>query len=479
MSRLSIPSSGISRLPGLALMAMACLLLLITPAAAQLAVKDLPAPKVTSFKLDNGMDIVVIEDHRAPVVTHMVWYRVGAADEPHGQSGIAHYLEHLMFKGTDDIAPGQFSKIIAAQGGVDNAFTSLDYTAYFQRIAADKLEMVMRMEADRMRDLRLTPKLAKPELAVVLEERSQRTDNSPEGQFYEQLSAALFMNHGYGVPVIGWRREIEKLDAKAALDFYKRFYAPDNAVLVVAGDVDPKDVLRLAKVHYGPLKAAGVKAFVRPQEPPHRAARRISMSDPKVRQPFVMRQYLVPSYVTAKPGEAEALSVATDILGGGFTARLSQRLVVQGKIALSAGAYYTGFTRDKTTLTVYVVPRPGVSLAEAEKRLDAVIAELIKEGPTEDELRRTKTSVIAASIYRLDSQASMARVYGAAITIGLKAEDIATWPARIDAVTAKDVQAALASLRIEASVTGWLSKTAVSPLGDAAKKAAEKKGAAK
>ena len=383
-----------------------------------------------------------------------------------------------MFKGTDDIKPGQFSKIIAAHGGQDNAFTSLDYTAYFQRIAADKLEMVIKMEADRMRDLRLTPKHADPERDVVLEERSQRTDNRPEGQFYEQLAAGLFMNHGYGVPVIGWRREIEKLDAKKAIDFYKRFYAPDNAVLVVAGDVKPENVLRLAKLHFGPLKPSGVKAYERPQEPPHRAARRIAMHDPKVRQPFVMRQYLVPSYLTAKPGEAEALSVAADILGGGFTARFSQKLVVKDKVALSAGAYYTGFTRDKTTFTVYIVPRPGVSLAEAEKRMDAVIAELIKEGPTEDELRRTKTSVISGAIYRLDSQSSMARMYGMAITLGLKADDVAKWPARIDAVKAEDVKAALASLRIEASVTGWLSRKP-EPIFGAAAKPGDKKGAAK
>ena len=443
-----------------ALWAAASALLLVaafaTQSAAQISAANLPSPKVTTYKLDNGMDVVVIEDHRAPVVTHMVWYRVGSADEPYGKSGIAHYLEHLMFKGTDDIPPGQFSKIIAANGGVDNAFTSLDYTAYHQRIAADLLPLVMEMEADRMRDLQLTAELALPERDVILEERSQRTDNSPEGQFYEQLSAALYMNHGYGVPVIGWRREMEQLTLDDALEFYRRFYAPDNAILVVAGDVQPEEVKALAEQYYGPLEPSGVVAYMRPQEPPHRAARRVTMTDPKVRQPFVMRTYLAPSYVTAEPGEAEALDLAADILGGGFTARLTKRLVIEEKIALSAGSYYSGTARDTTSFTVYVVPKPGVSLADAEARMDAVIAELIETGPSAEELSRAKTSMISAAIYQLDSQSSMARTYGAAITIGLTAEDVAQWPARIDAVTAEQVVEALKSLRIEASATGWL-----------------------
>ena len=211
------------------------------------------AAEVTTFKLDNGMDIVVLEDHRAPVVVHMVWYRVGAADEPPGKSGIAHFLEHLLFKGTDDLEAGELSAIVARNGGSDNAVTSWDYTAYFQRIAADRLELMMEMEADRMRDLRMTPQDVATERQVVLEERGQRVDSEPNALFREQRNAAQYLNHPYGIPVIGWRHEMEQLNRDDAFSFYRRYYAPNNAILVVAGDVLPDDVLALAKKYYGPL----------------------------------------------------------------------------------------------------------------------------------------------------------------------------------------------------------------------------------
>ena len=232
------------------------------------------APRVSTFSLENGMEAVVIEDNRAPVVTHMVWYRAGAADEPPGKSGIAHLLEHMMFKGTDEIPEGAFSKIIAENGGRDNAFTSLDYTGYFQNIASDRLDLVMKMEADRMTDLRITEELLAPERDVVLEERNQRTENDPGSLFGEQLDAAMYQNHPYGIPVVGWKSEIEGLTLKDALDFYDRWYAPDNAILVVAGDVSVDEVKRLAEIYYGPIPARGIAQRVRPAEPPHRAARR-------------------------------------------------------------------------------------------------------------------------------------------------------------------------------------------------------------
>jgi zinc protease len=226
------------------LRAAAVLLFVSSPALAE---------KVTDFTLPNGLQVVVIEDHRAPVVVHMVWYRVGAADEPPGHSGIAHFLEHLMFKGTDDVPPGKFSEIVQAQGGNDNAFTSWDYTAYFQRVAADRLDLVMKLEADRMRDLRLLENDVTTERAVILEERTTRTDSDPAALFAEQTQAAQYLNHPYGIPIIGWRHEIEQLDRDDALAFYSRYYAPNNAVLVVAGDVKPDEVKRLADLHYGPL----------------------------------------------------------------------------------------------------------------------------------------------------------------------------------------------------------------------------------
>ncbi len=245
------------------------------------------AEEVTHFTLDNGMEAVVIEDHRAPVVVQMVWYRAGAADEMRGKSGIAHYLEHLMFKGTDEMAPGEFSKTVTANGGSDNAFTSYDYTAYYQRIASDRLELVMKMEADRMRDLVISPDDWKTEREVILEERNQRIDSDPAALFSEQRSAAQYLNHPYGTPVIGWRHEMETLTREDALKWYHDNYAPNNAVLVVAGDVTPAEVERLAKEYYGPLAPSDAIPPKRQRvtEPPQLAERRLSMADPRVSRP--------------------------------------------------------------------------------------------------------------------------------------------------------------------------------------------------
>lgn len=430
-------------------------------------------PAVTTFTLDNGMEAVVIQDRRAPVVTHMVWYRVGSADEPRGDSGIAHFLEHLMFKGTDEIPPGRFSKIIAENGGQDNAFTSYDYTAYFQRIARDRLEMVMRMEADRMVDLRLSQEDVDTERDVVLEERSSRTDNNPQSLFYEQFNAALYLNHPYGTPVIGWRSEIEQLTREDALAHYKRYYAPDNAILVVAGDVTPDEVRSLAETHYGPLKPSGAPADPRPQEPPQLAERRIAMADAKVRQPFVTRAYLAPSYTTGGHGEAPALTVLGEILGGGAAGRLHRELVSSdAPTALDAGAYYRGSSRDVGSFTVYGVPRPEATLAQVEAEIDAVLARMAAEGPTEEELRRAKMVLVSSRIYRQDSQAGMARLYGSALAVGLTVDDVRRWPETIEAVTPDQVRAAAAGLRREASVTGMLTAPAPDADGDAQTEAA-------
>ncbi|NJM83889.1 MAG: insulinase family protein, partial [Tabrizicola sp.] len=234
-----------------------------------LAVPAFADETVTNFQLENGLDVVVIEDHRAPVVVNMIWYRVGAADEPAGHSGIAHFLEHLMFKGTDKVAPGAFSATVEAQGGDDNAFTSWDYTAYFQRVAADRLDLMMEMEADRMRNLRLLEEDVLTERQVILEERSQRTDSSPGSLLSEQMRAAQYLSSPYGVPIIGWRHEMAQLSREDALEYYERFYAPNNAILIVAGDVDPEEVRKLAEAHYGPLApSAGISPRLRPQEPP-------------------------------------------------------------------------------------------------------------------------------------------------------------------------------------------------------------------
>ncbi|MHA1528650.1 MAG: M16 family metallopeptidase [Alphaproteobacteria bacterium] len=417
-------------------------------------------PKVSDFRLENGMEVVVIEDHRAPVVTHMVWYRVGSADEPWGRSGIAHFFEHLMFKATGKFGDGAFSKIVAANGGMDNAFTSYDYTAYFQRIAADRLGLVMSMEADRMRNLVLTDEVIATERNVILEERNQRTDNSPQGLFAEQMSAALFMNHPYGVPVIGWRHEIEQLNLADAQAFYDRYYAPDNAILVVAGDVTPAAVRTLAQTHYGPLQPSGRPPEARPQEPPQLASRHMEMSDGRVRQPFVRRIYMVPSYDPANPREAAALSILSDVLGDAITSRLAQALELDQKVAIDTGAHYSPARRDRSDFGIYGVPAQGQDLATIEAAMDAVLAEMAANGPTAEELARAKRLSRAARIFAQDSMSSQARRYGGALAIGQTVADVRNWPAVMEAVTAEDVRRVASEyLVLEHSVTGWMMRT--------------------
>jgi len=418
------------------------------------------APPVTSFTLDNGLRAVVIEDHRAPVVTHMVWYPVGAADEPWGHSGIAHFLEHLMFKGTDEIPEGAFSKIVAANGGQDNAFTSYDYTAYFQRIAADRLETVMKMEADRMVDLLLSEEAVRTERDVILEERNQRTDNSPQALFSEQMNATLFRNHPYALPVIGWRHEIELHNRETALKFYERYYSPDNAVLIVAGDVTPEEVRDLAARHYGPLEPSNYPPEARPQEPPQRAPRRIVMDDPQVRQPYVMRMYQVPTRGTGDTETAAALQVLSQILGDGITSRFAEKLERADKTAISTGAWYSAARRDAASFTIYGVPTAGTELETVESGLDDVLADMASEGPTAEELARVKRLNKASLIYGQDSQTGLANRYGRALSIGLSLDDVAAWPDAIQAVTAEDVKRVAADLLTpERSVTGWLRRS--------------------
>ena len=413
---------------------------------------------VTAFTLDNGMDVVVIEDIRAPVITHMVWYRIGSADEPQGVSGIAHFLEHLMFKGTDEIPDGAFSKIIAENGGRDNAFTSWDYTGYFQNIAADRLELVMKMEADRMVDVVITEDHVRTEREVIIEERNSRTDNSPDALFSEQMRATLFMNHRYGVPIIGWRREMEQLSLQDALSFYERYYAPDNAILVVAGDASPEKVRALAEKYYGPIAPQNRPPEARPQEPPHLAPRRLSMADPRVRQDYVVRSYLVPSYDPQDPTVSAALSLLSDILGDGLTSRFGQTMQLQLKSAINTGSWYSAQARDATSFSIYAVPAPGISLETVEEQLDAELAKMAESGPTAEELTRAKRVQRASRIFAQDSVSSLARLYGAALSMGFSVEDVQGWPAVVEAVTAEDVMNAARLLKMERSVTGYLQR---------------------
>lgn len=417
------------------------------------------AAEVSHYELENGMEVVVLEDHRAPVVAHTVWYKIGAADEPMGKSGIAHFLEHLMFKGTDDLAAGELSETVTRNGGSDNAFTSWDYTAYYQRVAADRLGLMMQMEADRMRDLEMTEDDVKTERQVILEERNQRIDNDPGALFREQTRAAQYLNHPYGIPIIGWRQEMEQLSRDDAFNFYHRYYAPNNAILVVAGDVDPDEVYKLAQEWYGPLEPTpGLGERVRPQEPPQLAERRMAMTDARVAQPTVMRSYLAPERDPGDQTKAAALEILASLLGGNSTTSyLARKLTFEDQTAIYAGAYYDGASIDDTTFGLVIVPSPGVPMQEAEDALDAAVAQFIADGIDLDQFERLKTKLRANLIYAEDDVEGQARRYGEELALGLSLEDIEAWPDILQAVTPEDVMAAAHEVfDRRRAVTGWL-----------------------
>lgn len=416
------------------------------------------ANMIEDFKLDNGLEIVVIPDRRAPVVTHMIWYKVGSADEAPGKSGIAHFFEHLMFKGTKNEPAGAFSTAVAEIGGSENAFTSYDYTAYFQQVAPEALETMMRFEADRMRNLILTDEVIGPERDVVLEERRMRVDNQPSALLGEDIQATLFQNHPYRIPVIGWEQEIEALNRTDALAFYDAFYAPNNAVLIVAGDVDAKEVRRLAEETYGKIPAGRpLPPRIRPQEPAQNAERTATLKDPRITVPNYQRAWVVPSYADKKKGEAEALDLLAEIIGGGARSRLYQALVVEQGVATSVGAYYQGTAVDPNNFMIYGTPGAGKQIADLQTAIDAEIARLARDGVDAKELEQAKNRFVRSMIFARDNQSGMARIYGSALATGETVKDVEDWPDRIRAVTAEQVQRAAADyLNEKPSVRGYL-----------------------
>ena len=405
---------------------------------------SLRAGGVTTFELDNGLEAVVIEDHRAPVVVHMVWYRVGAADEPPGKSGIAHFLEHLMFKATDELASGELSDVVSRNGGSDNAFTSYDYTSYVQRIAADRLDLVMGMEASRMDGLALVEEDISTERDVVIEERQQRIDSDPGTLFGEQIYAAAFLNHPYGVPVIGWKHEAEALTLEDAVSFYREHYGPNNAILVVAGDVDPDEVRVLAERHYGIIPPnPNVRMRNRPSEPPQLAERRLSFSDPRIGNDYMTRVYLVPERDPGDQQEAAALAMLAQVLGGSSTtSALARKLQFEDPKAVYTSAWYRERALDDTIFGLAIVPVEGVSLEEAESLLDEAVAEFMEEGVDAEELARIKTRIRASEIYARDDISNLARLYGAGLTAGLSIEDVDAWPSILQEVSEEDILSA-------------------------------------
>ena len=420
---------------------------------------------VSHFTLSNGLEVVVVPDHRTPVVTHMVWYKVGSADETAGKSGLAHFLEHLMFKGTKKNPLGRYSQTVATLGGQENAFTTDDYTTFYQRIPRQRLKTLMEFESDRMTGLVLTDEVVKPELQVVLEEQNMRVANNPGARLAEQVEAALYLNHPYGRPVIGWRHEIEKLDREGALAFYRRFYTPNNAVLVVAGDVTAEEVKTLAEATYGRVeRVVEIAPRDRPKEPVQEAARTVTLADPRVTQPSLRRAYLAPSAHTAAAGESEALDVLSSLLGSGSNSRLYQALVIDQDIALNVGAGYDGTALDYSPFQVSVTPKPGTTLPQIEAAMDAVLAEVIEKGVTAEELERCKNGLIASTVYAQDNQTTLARWFGAALATGLTVEQVQSWPDRVRQVTADSVRAAARRyLDKRRSVTGYLIRDTARP----------------
>jgi zinc protease len=402
-------------------------------------------PGIAQFALPNGMQVVVIQDHRAPVVTQMVWFKVGAMDDPQGLSGLAHFFEHMMFRGTRAVPGDQFARQLARNGGEDNAFTTQDYTAFYEQIARDRLKLAMDLEADRMANLDLSDSNVNTERDVVLEERRMRTDNSPQALAGEQVDAALFLSHPYGRPVIGWPNEIRRIGRIEAQDFYNHHYAPNNAILVIDGDVTPDEVRTLAGTTFGHVPARPLVPRVECAQPARLGAARLDISDPQAKVALFSRDYRVTSYAEASPGKAEALEVLAALLGGDANAVLYRKLVVDWKLATDAGASFDGDSRDDGKFSVYAVPAQGVSLETLERAVDGLIAQFAANPPPPADLARVKTQLVASAVYQRDSQYSMASAYGQALAIGLTVSDVQTWPQRIAAVTAQNVRDAAAS----------------------------------
>ena len=400
----------------------------------------------SSFTLANGLQVVVVPNRLAPVVSQMVWYKVGAADEVRGKNGLAHYLEHLMFRGTEDIPAGEFSKIIAGQGGQDNAFTSYDYTAYFEEVASNRLSMIMQMEADRMHNLRITPETAAPELHVVLDERQQRTDNSPEGRFIEKLDSQFMPHYAYGRPVIGWKREIEKLSVSDAQKFYEKHYAPNNAVVVISGDVKVEDVMRLAAATYGRVPKRDVPPRGNPGTAPQAKARDFTKVDAGVEQTQIVWRFVAPSYATQKNGEAYAYEVLAAALDDGEVGALYKKLVTELGVASGVEASYDPDARGETSFSIEGSPRPGQSYIRLEQALRNFVRDEAQAGLDPATVEKAKQRLQRAAVFAREGLMMPGYAFGMALTTGHGVSDVEAWPDRINAVSVDQVNAALRDL---------------------------------
>ena len=408
---------------------------------------------VHTFMLDNGLKILVQPDHRSPVAVSQIWYKVGGSYEYAGITGVSHALEHMMFKGTTNLKPGEFSEIIAANGGSENAFTGKDYTAYFQRIASDRLELCLKNEADRMRNLQLNEAEFKKEIEVIKEERRTRTDDSPTSLTYEQFNAAAFVNSSYQQPIIGWMDDLDNMQLKDLSQWYQTWYAPNNATLVVAGDVDPQQVYQWARQYFGVLKPSVIEPPKPRREVTQMGLRRVTVKAP-AKVPYLLMGYKVPVLNSAENDwEIYALEVLAGVLDGGNSSRLSQQLVRQSEIATSAGAGYDPYARQQTLFLFDGVPRAGKSVGELETAIKNQISRIQQTAPTEAELDRVKAQVMAASVYEKDSVFYQAMQLGSLETVGLGWQKKDEYMKKIQQVTAQQVQAVAKKYLIDDSLT--------------------------
>lgn len=438
--------------------ALFALVLLALPAAAQGPnAKPVAAGKTFQFVLQNGLQVVVVPDRRAPVVTQMVVYKVGAVDDPPGISGLAHFFEHMMFRGTRAVSGSGYSQSIARNGGDDNAFTTHDYTVFHEQIAKDKLKLVAHLEADRMINLDLSENAVMAERDVVGEERRMRVDNDPQALVQEQAEAALYLSHPYGRPVIGWPEEIRRINRAEADKFYRRHYAPNNAILIVAGDVSVEDVRQVAESEFGPLPARELGPRIDYAQPRRMGESRIVVNRKDAKVPLFLRLYRVDSYAEAAPGSAEALEVLARLLGGDATSALYHHLVVERHLATDVSASYDGYARDSGQFSITATPRPGVSLDAIERAIDEVIGFYAHHQASKAELQRAKAQLVAGAAFTRDSQFELASAYARAIAVGLTVFDVQQWPARIQAVKPKTLQdAAATGLNRNEAVTAYL-----------------------
>ena len=408
------------------------------------------------YMLANGLKIVVKEDHRSPVVISQIWYKAGSIDELNGTTGVAHVLEHMMFKGTKNVSSGEFSKKIAAIGGRDNAFTSRDFTGYFQQLHKSELALAMKLEADRMRNLILTKEEFAKEIKVVMEERRLRTDDQPHALVYEKMMSVAYQSHPYRRPIIGWMNDLENMTVDDAQEWYDRWYAPNNAVLVVVGDVDPKEVFSLAQKYYGEIKSRPIASLAlrKPQtEVTQAGIKRLQVKAP-AQMPYLVMGYHAPVLHDANADwEPYALEMLVGVLDGNESARLNKELVRDQQIASSINAEYDATGRGPGMFFLSGTPSEGRSVAELEGALRNEIKRLISAGVTEKELRRVRAQVVSGHVFQLDSMFYQAMQIGQLESVGLSYRDLDTIIKKLQTVTAKQIREVAIKYLIDDSLT--------------------------